>query len=410
MPPEFDVFDLCEAPDEYYVNYHTTRTRSARPAGSSSGECVPSSAGRTRRVGARSGAPRGLSLEGAPSPVPASARVLTGRRTTVTPGGVGPPVVVAGPPPGTASAERTCMLVRIRSGAVLGVQAIPVDVVNLAPADLRKERPGFDLPIAIGMLAAAEHHRRRRGGAVHFVGELALDGELQPVRGVLPIAAEARRRGVARDRRPAANALEARSSAASRSSPPGTSATLVALGAGRRRRPLPPGARAGAPPRRAGAVPISPTCAGRRREARARGRGRRAAQPAVRRPARLREDDARARLPGDPAAARLRRGARGDRGAQRRRPARGRRADRRRARSARRTTPSPTPGSSAAAASRARARSRSRTTACCSSTSCPSSGATCSRRCASRSRTATSPSRAPAASVTFPARPCSSRR
>ncbi len=67
-------------------------------------------------------------------------------------------------------------------------------VISLAPADLRKEGPLFDLPMAIGYLLASEEIR---GEITHtlFVGELALDGSLRPVRGVLPIVREAARRG-----------------------------------------------------------------------------------------------------------------------------------------------------------------------------------------------------------------------
>lgn len=82
-------------------------------------------------------------------------------------------------------------------------------VVNLAPADLRKEGSGFDLPIAVGILAAME---RVAAGAVAdtmFVGELSLDGSLKPVRGVLPLAIRARDAGLRRIVLPADNAAEA---------------------------------------------------------------------------------------------------------------------------------------------------------------------------------------------------------
>ncbi|HEX9051750.1 MAG TPA: YifB family Mg chelatase-like AAA ATPase [Anaeromyxobacter sp.] len=146
------------------------------------------------------------------------------------------------------------MLVRVRSATVLGVTAIPVDVevdasqgmpltrvvglpgtgvqesrvrvaaairnldvklpskritVNLAPGDLRKDGPGFDLPIAVALLAAVEEIPAVALGGVHFVGELALSGEVKPVRGVLPIAIEARRAGAKAIVVPEANALEA---------------------------------------------------------------------------------------------------------------------------------------------------------------------------------------------------------
>ncbi|HSN14975.1 MAG TPA: YifB family Mg chelatase-like AAA ATPase [Anaeromyxobacteraceae bacterium] len=146
------------------------------------------------------------------------------------------------------------MLVRVRSGATLGVSAVPVDVeveaspgfpryhvvglagsavkeaevrvlaairnvgvklpekrvtVNLAPADLRKDGTGFDLPIAVALLAAAGGILPGEIEGVHFVGELALSGEVKPVRGVLPLAIGARRAGARAFVVPQGNALEA---------------------------------------------------------------------------------------------------------------------------------------------------------------------------------------------------------
>jgi magnesium chelatase family protein len=79
--------------------------------------------------------------------------------------------------------------------------------INLAPANIRKEGAGFDLPMALGILGAmnvvgpAEDHL--------FVGELSLDGGIRPVRGVLSIAACARRKGIRNLLVPAENAAEA---------------------------------------------------------------------------------------------------------------------------------------------------------------------------------------------------------
>jgi magnesium chelatase family protein len=67
--------------------------------------------------------------------------------------------------------------------------------VNLAPADLRKEGPSFDLPIAIGILAASEQFATDQLENFVMVGELALTGGVRPVRGVLPIALQARASG-----------------------------------------------------------------------------------------------------------------------------------------------------------------------------------------------------------------------
>ena len=146
------------------------------------------------------------------------------------------------------------MLARVVSAAVIGIEAAPIDVevdvavglpgchivgladagvregrvrirgalensgfklpprritVNLAPADLRKDGAAFDVPIAVGMLCAAGVLEAAATAGTLFVGELALDGSLRPVRGVLPIAAWARAHGVRRLVVPPDNAREA---------------------------------------------------------------------------------------------------------------------------------------------------------------------------------------------------------
>ncbi|HEX2660275.1 MAG TPA: YifB family Mg chelatase-like AAA ATPase [Polyangia bacterium] len=146
------------------------------------------------------------------------------------------------------------MLARVSSATVIGIQAAPIDVevdfaiglpgchivglpdagvkegrlrirgalensgfklpsrritVNLAPADLKKDGAAFDVPIAIGMLCAAGVVPLEALADALFVGELALDGSLRPVRGVLPIAAWARQNKIRRLFVPRANAAEA---------------------------------------------------------------------------------------------------------------------------------------------------------------------------------------------------------
>ena len=83
-----------------------------------------------------------------------------------------------------------------------------VKTVNLAPADLKKEGPSFDLPIALAMVAATEEEALPAEDAC-MVGELALDGSVRPVKGVLAIALEAKRRGRRRLLVPEENAAEA---------------------------------------------------------------------------------------------------------------------------------------------------------------------------------------------------------
>lgn len=68
-------------------------------------------------------------------------------------------------------------------------------VVNLAPADVRKEGSSFDLPIAVAILAATEQISDKRLGEYILAGELSLDGAIKPAKGVLPIAVAARKLG-----------------------------------------------------------------------------------------------------------------------------------------------------------------------------------------------------------------------
>ena len=81
-------------------------------------------------------------------------------------------------------------------------------VVNLAPADLRKEGSQYDLPIAIGILAATEQITTDMLSDSMFIGELSLDGTLRPIKGVLPLVAMARERGLKRVFLPEGNVPE----------------------------------------------------------------------------------------------------------------------------------------------------------------------------------------------------------
>ena len=99
-----------------------------------------------------------------------------------------------------------------RVTSAIGASALYLDdgvkTVNLAPADLKKEGPSFDLPIALAMVAASRT-RPFNADDCCVVGELGLDGAVRPVKGVLSIALEARRRGRLRVLVPEANAPEA---------------------------------------------------------------------------------------------------------------------------------------------------------------------------------------------------------
>jgi magnesium chelatase family protein len=81
--------------------------------------------------------------------------------------------------------------------------------VNLAPADVKKEGTSFDLPIAVGLLSATSVIKEFETEKIIFLGELALDGKLRPVKGALPISVEAKRREIKRIILPAESAVEA---------------------------------------------------------------------------------------------------------------------------------------------------------------------------------------------------------
>ena len=81
-------------------------------------------------------------------------------------------------------------------------------VVNLAPADLRKEGAAFDLPIAVGMLAATSQVVSEKLPSTMFAGELSLDGGIKAVKGVLPLVVKARAEGLKRVILPIENAPE----------------------------------------------------------------------------------------------------------------------------------------------------------------------------------------------------------
>lgn len=86
---------------------------------------------------------------------------------------------------------------RIKSALQVNGYKIPTSniVINMAPADIRKEGAAYDLPLAIGMLAASETITSDKLSRYLIMGELSLDGSIQPIKGVLPIAIKAREDG-----------------------------------------------------------------------------------------------------------------------------------------------------------------------------------------------------------------------
>jgi magnesium chelatase family protein len=118
-----------------------------------------------------------------------------------------PGIVVVGLP-GTAVQESR---ERVKAALKNAGYAFPLRkiVVNLTPADLRKEGPSFDLPISVGLLAASEQVEAKLLADHLFLGEVSLDGSLHPVAGVLAIAAAAQRLQIKGLVVPANNAREA---------------------------------------------------------------------------------------------------------------------------------------------------------------------------------------------------------
>ncbi len=102
------------------------------------------------------------------------------------------------------SKERVRSAIR-NSGGQFPMQRI---TVNLAPADLRKAGPAYDLPIAVGLLQAAEYITADVSRAI-FVGELSLDGTLRHTDGILPMVSIAQRAGMATVYVPYEDAAEA---------------------------------------------------------------------------------------------------------------------------------------------------------------------------------------------------------
>ncbi|HET7875234.1 MAG TPA: YifB family Mg chelatase-like AAA ATPase [Methylomirabilota bacterium] len=118
-----------------------------------------------------------------------------------------PSFATVGLPDSTVRESRDRIRAAIRNAGL----DFPMDrvTVNLAPADLRKEGAAFDLPMALGILAATGLVKRERLERTVALGELSLDGSLRPVRGVLPVALHCRRAGLGPLLVPAANAAEA---------------------------------------------------------------------------------------------------------------------------------------------------------------------------------------------------------
>ncbi|MFT3714330.1 MAG: YifB family Mg chelatase-like AAA ATPase [Archangium sp.] len=118
-----------------------------------------------------------------------------------------PNFAVVGLPEGAVKESKVRVISALKNGGYL----LPSKriTVNLAPADLKKEGATFELPIALGVLAASGVVELGPLDGYLFGGELALDGALKPIRGVLPLALAARDHGFRGVMVPSANAAEA---------------------------------------------------------------------------------------------------------------------------------------------------------------------------------------------------------
>jgi len=118
-----------------------------------------------------------------------------------------PSLIIVGLPDAAVkeSSERVRAAVK-NSGLVFPGKRI---TVNLAPADIRKAGPVYDLPIAVGVLIASEQSWPQEVEDALFIGELSLDGSVRHVNGILPIAAAAHQQDIRRIFVPAADAPEA---------------------------------------------------------------------------------------------------------------------------------------------------------------------------------------------------------
>src|SRR5438132_998515 len=119
----------------------------------------------------------------------------------------GPALTTVGLPDSAVRESRERVKTAIRNAGF----PFPSDrvTVNLSPADVRKEGASFDLPIALGILSATGSVHEGRIGPFAVVGELALDGQIQPVRGTLAVGLACRRRGIATLLVPRDNCAEA---------------------------------------------------------------------------------------------------------------------------------------------------------------------------------------------------------
>ena len=118
-----------------------------------------------------------------------------------------PTITIVGLPDNAVKESKERVTAAIRnSGYEFPIKRI---TINLAPADIKKEGSGFDLPIALGILSANEVIKKESLAGSVFLGELSLDGRLRKIKGALSISAEAKRKGIQKIFLPVETANEA---------------------------------------------------------------------------------------------------------------------------------------------------------------------------------------------------------
>jgi len=116
-----------------------------------------------------------------------TAWTLTRWKSRVNGAGGDPVIVIVGLPDAAVKESRDRVTTAISNSGYYWPRGRTT--INLAPADIKKEGPSFDLPIALGMIAVTEELDSSPFENFSFVGELALDGSIRPVKGVLPVRA-----------------------------------------------------------------------------------------------------------------------------------------------------------------------------------------------------------------------------
>ncbi|MBL7944066.1 MAG: ATP-binding protein, partial [Flavobacteriales bacterium] len=114
--------------------------------------------------------------------------------------------IVGLPDAAVKEAQQRIRAALVNAGFTLPIRGI---TINMAPADVRKEGSAYDLPLALGILGATDQIPAEQLSSYVVMGELSLDGSVRPIKGVLPIALQAKKEGLKGMFIPRQNAREA---------------------------------------------------------------------------------------------------------------------------------------------------------------------------------------------------------